>query len=68
MRRVTMRTLNLVESILIVFGLILFGAGSQVVTIKDSLPWLQYVGLGIVFVTGLGDAIYRIVTKKSFFK
>ncbi|RRK11534.1 hypothetical protein D1831_02260 [Lactiplantibacillus garii] len=63
-----MRTLNLVESVLIVLGLILFGIGSQVASINHSLPWLQYVGLGVVFFTGLGDALYRIIAKKSFFK
>ncbi|WP_318765729.1 hypothetical protein [Lactiplantibacillus carotarum] len=63
-----MRTLNVVESIIIVFGLALFAIGDKVATISQNYPWVQYLGLIIVLVTGLGDAIYRLVTKKSFFK
>ncbi|MFB9770249.1 hypothetical protein ACFFLI_10285 [Lactiplantibacillus modestisalitolerans] len=58
----------MVESILILFGLILFGVGSQVASLKTNVPWLQYAGLGLVFVVGLSDAIYRLATHKSFFK
>ncbi|AVK63436.1 hypothetical protein C5Z26_04665 [Lactobacillus sp. CBA3606] len=63
-----MKKLNLIESILIVIGLIMFGVGSKVQSVNTALPWLQYAGLGLVFVTGLGDAIYRVVTKHSFLK
>lgn len=63
-----MRTLNIIESIIIVVGLAMFGFGSRVASIQQAAPWLQYAGLILVFITGLSDAIYRIVSKKSFFK
>jgi len=63
-----MRKLNIIESIIIVFGLILYGIGSQIDSIDQQWPWLQYLGLIIVFVTGLADAVYRVVAKHSFFK
>ncbi|MFC6294807.1 hypothetical protein ACFQH1_06300 [Lactiplantibacillus daoliensis] len=63
-----MKTLNIIESIVIVVGLIMFGLGSKVASIQQAAPWLQYAGLILVFVTGLSDAIYRIVAKKSFLK
>ena len=63
-----MRKLNIIESMIIVFGLALYGIGSQFASVDQQWPWLQYVGLIIVFVTGLADAVYRVVTKHSFFK
>ncbi|WP_137624675.1 hypothetical protein [Lactiplantibacillus pingfangensis] len=63
-----MRALNIIESIIIVVGLVMFGLGSKVETIHQAAPWLQYAGLILVFITGLSDAVYRIVTKKSFLK
>ncbi|WP_048000224.1 hypothetical protein [Lactiplantibacillus herbarum] len=63
-----MRKLNIIESIIIIFGLVLYGIGSQIASVDQQWPWLQYVGLIIVFVTGLADAVYRVVTKRSFFK
>ncbi|XUP00482.1 hypothetical protein AGMB00912_02083 [Lactiplantibacillus argentoratensis] len=63
-----MRKLNIIESIIIVLGLLVFWLGSEVAVIKQQLPWLQFAGLIVVFVTGLADAIYRVVTKRSFFK
>ena len=63
-----MKTLNMVESIRILMGLILFGVGNKGATVSQNYPWVQYLGLGLVFVTGLSDAIYRLVTKKSFLK
>ncbi|MDO7805237.1 hypothetical protein Q7Q91_09625 [Lactiplantibacillus pentosus] len=63
-----MRKLNIIESIIIVVGLIVFWLGSEVPAIEQQVPWLQFAGLIVVFVTGLADAIYRVVTKRSFFK
>ena len=63
-----MRRLNVIESIIIVVGLLVFWLGSEVTAINQQLPLLQFVGLIVVFVTGLADAIYRVVTKRSFFK
>lgn len=63
-----MRTLNIIESIIIVIGLIMFGVGSKIEAVHQAAPWLQYAGLILVFITGLSDAIYRIVAKKSFLK
>ncbi|CAM3093953.1 hypothetical protein [Lactiplantibacillus plajomi] len=63
-----MRKLNIIESLIIVAGLIIFGIGNQVAVVQQNYPWVEYLGLVIVFITGLSDAIYRIVTKKSFFK
>ncbi|ASG80793.1 MULTISPECIES: hypothetical protein [Lactiplantibacillus] len=63
-----MRKLNIIESIIIVVGLIVFWLGSEVQAIEQQVPWLQFAGLIVVFVTGLADAIYRVVTKRSFFK
>ncbi|ANJ12726.1 hypothetical protein A8704_01275 [Lactiplantibacillus plantarum] len=47
---------------------LVFWLGSEVTVIRQQLPWLQFAGLIVVFVTGLADAIYRVVTKRSFFK
>jgi len=63
-----MKTLNIVESIIIVIGLVMFGVGSKIEVVHQAAPWLQYAGLILVFITGLSDAIYRIVAKKSFLK
>ncbi|BDZ31446.1 hypothetical protein RA086_09530 [Lactiplantibacillus sp. WILCCON 0030] len=63
-----MKKLNIIESILIVLGLVLFGVGSKIESVHQAAPWLQYAGLILVFITGLSDAIYRIVAKKSFLK
>lgn len=63
-----MRKLNIIESIIIVLGLLVFWLGSEVTVIRQQLPWLQFARLIVVFVTGLADAIYRVVTKRSFFK
>ena len=63
-----MRKLNIIESIIIVLGLLVFWLGSEVTVIRQQLPWLHFAGLIVVFVTGLADAIYRVVTKRSFFK
>jgi len=62
------KKLNIIESILIVLGLVLFGVGSKIESVHQAAPWLQYAGLILVFITGLSDAIYRIVAKKSFLK
>jgi len=67
-KELNMRKLNIIESITIVVGLLVFWLGSEVTVINQQLPWLQFVGLIVVFVTGLADAIYRVVTKRSFFK
>jgi uncharacterized membrane protein SirB2 len=63
-----LKTLNLVESLLIVAGLIVFAIGSKVPSIDQAWPWLKFVGLILVFIVGLSDAIYRLVTRKSFLK
>ena len=59
-----MRKLNIIESIIIVLGLLVFWLGSEVTVIRQQLPWLQFAGLIVVFVTGLADAIYRFVTTR----
>ncbi|MFC6181514.1 hypothetical protein [Lactiplantibacillus daowaiensis] len=63
-----MKTLNLIESLLILIGLIIFGIGSKVDSINQAWPWLKIAGLGLIFLVGLSDAIYRLVTRKSFLK
>ncbi|VDG19109.1 hypothetical protein [Lactiplantibacillus mudanjiangensis] len=63
-----MKNLNIIESILILIGLLVFGIGSKIDSINQAWPWLKIAGLGLVFVVGLSDAIYRLVTRKSFLK
>jgi len=63
-----LKTLNLVESLLIVIGLLIFGIGSRIDSLDQAWPWLKFAGLGLVFIVGLSDAIYRLVTRKSFLK